>query len=50
MFRTLLNAIDDALVAFAISVSEKEFYRNIFNNSITEVSSEKILTNQVAST
>lgn len=49
MFRTLLNVIDDALVAFVISVNENEFDRNIFDNSNIEISSEDFLNNQVTS-
>lgn len=49
MFRTLLNVIDDALVAFAISVNENEFDRTIFDNSNNEISSKNFSTNQVRS-
>lgn len=49
MFRTLLNVIDDALVAFTISVNENEFNRSIFDNPNIEISSENLLDNQIES-
>lgn len=35
MFRTTLNVIDDVLVALIVAYSEGEFYRDIFDETVT---------------